>query len=108
LIGIGGQVAGGGVVADTCLALNRKCRSFDLDERPGTRPEIESHFWNVKDLEWPIKSKTRPDIIIFGPPAIAWRLPIPKSSLLAGQSVLHSEEGRGDVGSTLTTVMGVQ
>ena len=70
-IGIGGQVAGGGVVADTSLALNRKCRSFDLDDRPDTRPEIEPHFWDINDLKWPIEGKTKPDLIIFDPPAIA-------------------------------------
>ena len=37
-------MAGGGVVADTCLALNRKCWSFDMDDRPETRPEIEPCF----------------------------------------------------------------
>ena len=64
-------MAGGGVVADTSLALNRKCRSFDLDDRPDTRPEIEPHFWDINDLKWPIEGKTKPDLIIFDPPAIA-------------------------------------
>ena len=64
-------MAGGGVVADTCLALNRRCRSFDLDERPDTRPEIEPFFWDVNDLKWPIKGNSKPDLIIFDPPAIA-------------------------------------
>ena len=61
-------MAGGGVVADTCLALNRKCWSFDMDDRPETRPEIEPCFWDITNLKWPIKGKTKPDLIIFDPP----------------------------------------
>jgi len=61
-------MAGGGVVSDTCLAFNRKCRSFDMDARPDTRPEIESHFWDINDLRWPAKGDTKPDLIIFDPP----------------------------------------
>jgi len=61
-------MAGGGVVADTCLAFNRKCWSFDMDDRPETRPEIEPCFWDVTNLKWPIKGKTKPDLIIFDPP----------------------------------------
>jgi len=61
-------MAGGGVVADTCLAFNRKCWSFDMDDRPDTRPEIEPHFWDLNDLKWPVKGKTKPDLIIFDPP----------------------------------------
>ena len=61
-------MAGGGVVEDTCLAFNRKCWSFDLDDRPDTRPEIEPHFWDLNDLKWPVKGKTKPDLIIFDPP----------------------------------------
>jgi hypothetical protein len=61
-------MAGGGVVADTCLALNRKCWSFDMEDRPETRPEIESCFWDITNLKWPIKGKTKPDLIIFDPP----------------------------------------
>jgi hypothetical protein len=61
-------MAGGGVVDDTCLALNRKCWSFDMDDRPDTRPEIEPFFWDINDLKWPIKGKTKPDLIIFDPP----------------------------------------
>ncbi len=48
-------MAGGGVVADTCLAFNRKCWSFDMEDRPDTRPEIEPYFWDFDDLKWPIK-----------------------------------------------------
>ncbi len=61
-------MAGGGVVADTCLAFNRKCWSFDMDDRPDTRPELEPHFWDIISLKWPIKGKTKPDLIIFDPP----------------------------------------
>ncbi len=61
-------MAGGGVVADTCLAFNRKCWSFDMDDRPDTRPEIEPYFWHITNLVWPIKGKTKPDLIIFDPP----------------------------------------
>ena len=60
-------MAGGGVVADTCLAFNRKCWSFDMDDRPDTRPEIEPRFWDITNLKWPIKGKTKPDLIIFDP-----------------------------------------
>jgi len=61
-------MAGGGVVADTCLVLNRKCWSFDMDDRPDTRPEIEPHFWDFNDLKWPVQGKAKPDLIIFDPP----------------------------------------
>ena len=61
-------MAGGGVTADTCLAFNRKCWSFDMDDRPDTRPEIEPCFWDITNLKWPIKGKTKPDLIIFDPP----------------------------------------
>ncbi|MBW2166931.1 MAG: ParB N-terminal domain-containing protein [Deltaproteobacteria bacterium] len=61
-------MAGGGVVVDTCLAFNRKCWSFDMDDRPDTRPEIEPCFWDITNLKWPIKGKTKPDLIIFDPP----------------------------------------
>ena len=61
-------MAGGGVVADTCLAFNRKCWSFDMEDHPDTRPEIEPHFWDFNDLKWPVQGKTKPDLIIFDPP----------------------------------------
>jgi len=61
-------MAGGGVVADTCLAFNRKCWSFDLADRPETRPEIEPHQWNPEGLLWPVKGKQKPDLIFFDPP----------------------------------------
>jgi hypothetical protein len=34
-------MAGGGVCADTCLAMGRRCWSLDMDDRCETRPEIE-------------------------------------------------------------------
>ena len=40
-----------------------------MDDRPDTRPEIEPCFWDITDLKWPIKGKTKPDLIIFDPPA---------------------------------------
>ena len=61
-------MAGGGVVADTCLAFNRRCWSFDMVDRPDERPEIEPYFWDIKNLKWPITGKTKPDLIIFDPP----------------------------------------
>ena len=39
-----------------------------MEDRPDTRPEIEPHFWDLSDLKWPLKGKTRPDLIIFDPP----------------------------------------
>jgi DNA modification methylase len=61
-------MAGGGVVADTCLAFNRRCWSFDMVDRPDDRPEIEHYFWDKDDLKWPVNGKTKPDLIIFDPP----------------------------------------
>jgi hypothetical protein len=61
-------MARGGVVADTCLAFNRRCWSFGLVDRPETRPEIKPYFWDITNLQWPVKSKTKPDLIIFDPP----------------------------------------
>ncbi len=61
-------MVGGGVVVDTCLAFNRKCWSFDLVDRPETRPEIEPHQWNPEGLLWPVKGKQKPDLIFFDPP----------------------------------------
>jgi len=61
-------MAGGGVVADTALALNRRCWSFDMEDMADTRPEIEPYFWDKKDLKWPVYGKTRPDLILFDPP----------------------------------------
>ena len=39
-----------------------------MDDRPETRPEIEPYFWDITNLVWPIKGKTKPDLIIFDPP----------------------------------------
>ena len=39
-----------------------------MDDRPDRRPEIEPYFWDITNLEWPIKGKTKPDLIIFDPP----------------------------------------
>ncbi len=61
-------MAGGGVVADTCLAFNRKCWSFDLVDRSETRPEIGLHQWNPEDLVWPVNGNKKPDLIFFDPP----------------------------------------
>ena len=61
-------MAGGGVVADTCLAFKRRCWSFDMVDRPDERPEIEHHFWDMHNLKWPVNGKTKPDLIIFDPP----------------------------------------
>ena len=62
-------MAGGGVTADTCLALNRRCWSFDMIDRSETRPEIEPFSWNLpSDLSWPVSAKEKPDLIIFDPP----------------------------------------
>jgi len=61
-------MAGGGVVPDTTLALNRRCWSFDMKDMADTRPEIEPWFWDTKVLKWPVKGKIRPDLILFDPP----------------------------------------
>ncbi len=61
-------MAGGGVIPDTCLAFNRKCWSFDLADRPETRPEIEPYQWNPERMVWPVKGKEKPDLIFFDPP----------------------------------------
>jgi len=61
-------MAGGGVVADTCLAFNRRCWSFDLFDRIKTRPEIEPFLWDHKNLTWPVPAGKKPDLIFFDPP----------------------------------------
>ncbi len=61
----GGQVAGGGVVPDTCLLFERKCQAFDLASRD-KRPEIEYHHWDPQKETWPVTKK--PDLIFFDPP----------------------------------------
>lgn len=62
-------MAGGGIVADTCLALKRRCWSFDMADRPDKRPEIEPYLWDIKNPEWPVSGKTKPDLIFFDPPS---------------------------------------
>ena len=61
-------MAGGGVVADTCLAFNRRCWSFDLFDRIKTRPEIEPFLWEPENLAWPVSTGKKPDLIFFDPP----------------------------------------
>jgi len=39
-----------------------------MDDRPGTRPEIEPYFWDITNVKWPIKGKTKPDLSIFDAP----------------------------------------
>jgi len=64
-------MAGGGVCADTCLAMGRRCWSMDMDDRPDTRPEIEPYHWDLAG-RWDdlpiIKAKDKPDLIICDPP----------------------------------------
>jgi len=61
-------MAGGGVIPDICLIFYRKCWSFDLIDRPETRPEIEAYTWNPESLLWPVKGKEKPDLIFFDSP----------------------------------------
>ena len=61
-------MAGGGVVPDTCLAFQRKCWSFDIVDRPETRPEIEPFQWNPESFQWPVKGKEKSDLIFLDPP----------------------------------------
>lgn len=64
-------MAGGGVCADTCLAMGRRCWGLDMDDRPGTRPEIEPYYWDLEstwdDLPM-MNSKDKPDLILCDPP----------------------------------------
>jgi len=64
-------MAGGGVTPDTCLAMNRRCWAFDMEDRPDTRPEIEPFTWEISSdqgLAWPVSAKGKPDLVIFDPP----------------------------------------
>ena len=69
-------MAGGGVIPDTCLAMNRRCWAFDMIDRPDERPEIEPHTWtitaanqlNSTSTDKLTGSKEKPDLIIFDPP----------------------------------------
>jgi hypothetical protein len=61
-------MAGGGVTPDTCLAMGRSCRAFDMMDRPDTRPEIEPFTWGIssdQQFSWPVSAKEKPDLIIF-------------------------------------------
>ncbi len=58
-------MAGGGVVPDVCMLFKRKCSAFDLAP-VDNRPEIKSHYWDLKNLVWPVTRK--PDLIFFDPP----------------------------------------
>ena len=64
-------MAGGGVTADTCLALGRRCWSLDMEDHPDQRPEIEPYYWDIKNKNWKdtiLAAKEKPDLIIFDPP----------------------------------------
>jgi len=58
-------MAGGGVVPDTCLLFERRCRAFDMAPSED-RPEIQKHYWNIDRPDWPNMKK--PDLILFDPP----------------------------------------
>ncbi|RLB93033.1 MAG: transcriptional regulator [Deltaproteobacteria bacterium] len=64
-------MAGGGVTADTCLALGRRCWSLDMEDRVDNRPEIEPYHWDMTLKNWEdtiLESREKPDLIIFDPP----------------------------------------
>jgi ParB/RepB/Spo0J family partition protein len=61
-------MAGGGVVPDVCLAFHRRCWSFDLVDRKDKRPEIEVFQWDPSNIQWPVNSKQKPDLIFIDPP----------------------------------------
>ncbi len=64
-------MAGGGVTADTCLALGRRCWSLDMEDRTDHRPEIEPYYWDMTLQNWEntiLAAKEKPDLIIFDPP----------------------------------------
>lgn len=61
-------MGGGGVTPDTCLAFNRRCWTLDLIDRLDTRPEIAPYYWDMTNLEWPVRGKAKPDLILFDPP----------------------------------------
>jgi ParB/RepB/Spo0J family partition protein len=63
-------MAGGGVTADTCLALGRRCWSLDMEDRADLRPEIEHYYWDMTLKNWEdtiLESREKPDLIIFDP-----------------------------------------
>lgn len=59
-------MAGGGVVPDVCLLFERKCRAYDM-VTSSLRPEIEEHYWDFNNMQWPAMKK-KPDFIFFDPP----------------------------------------
>jgi len=59
-------MAGGGVVPDVCLALNRRCYAVDMKARPD-RPEIIRHYWDPHNLSWP-EAVGKTDFIFWDPP----------------------------------------
>jgi len=64
-------MAGGGVTADTSLALGRRCWSLDMEDRVDLRPEIEPYYWDMALQNWEntiLAAKEKPDLIIFDPP----------------------------------------
>ncbi|MBC8441740.1 MAG: ParB N-terminal domain-containing protein [Deltaproteobacteria bacterium] len=64
-------MAGGGVTADTSLALGRRCWSLDMEDRADNRPEIEPYHWDMTLNNWEdtiLAGKEKPDLIIFDPP----------------------------------------
>jgi len=63
-------MGGGGVTPDTCLAFNRRCWTLDMIDRPGSRPEIEFFYWELKGKSnlGVLNSKEKPYLIIFDPP----------------------------------------
>ena len=64
-------MAGGGVTADTCLALGRRCWSLDMEDRADKRPEIEPYHWDMTIKNWEgtiLAGREKPDLVIFDPP----------------------------------------
>lgn len=63
-------MAGSGVCPDTCLAMNRRCWSLDMTDRPDIRPEIEPYYWNLKgrweDMPF-LSAREKPNLIIWEP-----------------------------------------
>lgn len=57
-------MAGSGTTADVCLAMNRKCYSYDIDMRH-ERPDIIEH--NIVDEGWPERIK-KADLIFWDAP----------------------------------------
>jgi len=99
-------MSGGGVVADTALALGRRCWSLDMIDRPDTRPEIEPYYWETnanfesegadqKNMGF-LNSKEKPNLIIFDPPYFdkkACGYPQKSISMLPRQEYLKFFEG---------------